>query len=107
VVLKVSAIDGDEPQTLAQLQHTNIVPIYSVHEDAATGLRAVCMPYFGGASLSRVLQALWAGDNCPGRGQQLVEALTVVGGPALSRERQRPAAADGFLPHLAGLNYVR
>jgi len=105
VVVKASAIDGDEPQTLAQLQHTNIVPIYSVHEDAATGLRAVCMPYFGGASLSRVLQALWAGDNCPNRGQQLVEALTVVGGPALSRERQ--AKQVGFLPHLAGLNYVR
>jgi serine/threonine protein kinase/tetratricopeptide (TPR) repeat protein len=56
VVLKVSAIDGDEPQTLAQLQHTNIVPIYSVHEDAAAGIRAVCMPYFGGASLSAVVQ---------------------------------------------------
>jgi hypothetical protein len=27
VVLKVSAIEGSEPQTLAQLQHTNIVPI--------------------------------------------------------------------------------
>src|SRR4051794_40790250 len=55
VVLKVSAIDGDEPQTLAQLQHTHIVPIYSAHECAAAGLRAVCMPYFGGASLSAVL----------------------------------------------------
>jgi serine/threonine protein kinase/lipoprotein NlpI len=60
VVLKVSAIDGDEPQTLAQLQHTNIVPIYSVHEDAAAGVRAVCMPYFGGASLSAVLQRMRA-----------------------------------------------
>src|SRR5262249_38894977 len=57
VVLKVSDTDGTEPQTLAQLQHTHIVPIYSVHEDARAGLRAVCMPYFGGASLSRVLQS--------------------------------------------------
>src|SRR5438552_3550693 len=56
VVVKVSAIDGDEPQTLAQLQHTHIVPIYSVHEDGPAGLRLVCMPYFGGASLSRVLE---------------------------------------------------
>src|SRR5262249_3297120 len=58
VVLKVSAIEGSEPQTLAQLQHTNSVPIYSVHEDAAASIRAVCMPYFGGASLSAVLQRL-------------------------------------------------
>ena len=34
----ISAIEGDEPQTLAQLQHTSIVPIYSVHEDQNAGL---------------------------------------------------------------------
>src|SRR3954452_7379068 len=55
VVLKCTTIEGSEPQTLAQLQHTNIVPIYSVHEDRAAGLRAVCMPYFGGASFAQVL----------------------------------------------------
>jgi serine/threonine protein kinase/tetratricopeptide (TPR) repeat protein len=75
VVVKVSAIDGDEPQTLAQLQHTNIVPIYSVHEDARAGLRVVCMPYFGGDSLSRLLRALWTPDTPPRTGAQLVAAL--------------------------------
>src|SRR5438128_1247099 len=65
VVLKVSANDGSEPQTLAQLQHTHIVPIHSVHEDTARGLRAVCMPYFGGASLSHVLRAVWAKTTRP------------------------------------------
>src|SRR5690349_2078002 len=33
VVLKISDMEGSEPQTLAQLLHTNIVPIYSLHED--------------------------------------------------------------------------
>src|SRR4051794_31856278 len=75
VVLKVSAIDGDEPQTLAQLQHTHIVPIHSVHEDAHRGLRAVCMPYFGGASLDQVLKKLWAETPRPTTGLQLVSAL--------------------------------
>jgi len=78
VVLKVSAIDGDEPQTLAQLQHTNIVPIYSVHEDARAGLRAVCMPYFGGESLSKILRALWTLDEPPCRGSQLAAALAQI-----------------------------
>jgi serine/threonine protein kinase/Tfp pilus assembly protein PilF len=82
VVLKISGIEGSEPQTLAQLQHTHIVPIYSVHEDAAAGLRAVCMPYFGGASLSRVLEALWRTTSHPTRGRQLVEALQAVQAPA-------------------------
>src|SRR3954471_12821050 len=45
VALKVAADLTGEPQTLAQLQHTNIVPVYSVHRRGA--LQAVCMPYFG------------------------------------------------------------
>jgi serine/threonine protein kinase/lipoprotein NlpI len=75
VVLKVSAIDGDEPQTLAQLQHTNIVPIYSAHEDTEAGLRAVCMPYFGGASLSAVLETMGRTTARPARGDDFVRAL--------------------------------
>jgi serine/threonine protein kinase/Flp pilus assembly protein TadD len=78
VVLKVSGIDGNEPQTLGQLQHTNIVPIYSVHEDTQAGLRAVCMPYFGGASMSQVLRALYADTDMPKSGQQLANALAMV-----------------------------
>src|SRR5262245_44757494 len=44
VVLKVSPDIDDETRTLAQLQHTNVVPLYSVHR--AGPLQAVCMPYF-------------------------------------------------------------
>src|SRR5262245_3555353 len=39
VVLKISTSEGKEPQTLAQMQHTHIVPIFSTHEDRSTGLR--------------------------------------------------------------------
>jgi serine/threonine protein kinase/Flp pilus assembly protein TadD len=95
VVLKVSGIAGNEPQTLAQLQHTHIVPIHSVHEDARTGLRAVCMPYFGGASLSRVLRALWAGGR-PERGAQLVRALDEAQKAPPAPEGQ-PAGASATL----------
>src|SRR5262245_7629288 len=45
VALKVSVDVSGESRSLAQLQHTNIVPVYSVHHDR--GLHAVCMPYFG------------------------------------------------------------
>jgi serine/threonine protein kinase/tetratricopeptide (TPR) repeat protein len=79
VVLKTSDTHGDEPQTLAQLQHTHIMPIHSVHEDSQAGLRAVCMPYFGGASLSRILLKLWSDPNPPSRGEQFVQALAEVG----------------------------
>ena len=45
---------------LARLQHAHIVPIHSVHDDPATGLRLMCMPYLGGANLAQVLEE--AGD---------------------------------------------
>ncbi len=76
VALKTSDLTGSEPQTLAQLQHTNIVPIYSVHEDTESGIRAVCMPYFGGASLSQVLKEVWKKSHHPTSGEAIVEALT-------------------------------
>jgi len=75
VVLKISAIEGTEPQTLAQLQHTNIVPIDSVHEDPDAGLRAICMPYLGGASLSEVIKELFATNPAPKHGREFVDAL--------------------------------
>ena len=81
VVIKISGVDGDEPYTLAQLQHTNVVPIYSVHEDTRAGLRALCMPYFGGASLSSVLRHLWSKPTPPTQGHQFVAALRAVQSP--------------------------
>ena len=89
VVLKVTAVEGDEPQTLAQLLHTNIVPIYSLHEDLRAGLRAVCMPYLGGASLSGVLTKLWADSPRPSSGKQLVLALEAVEAPKFSTFKKR------------------
>jgi serine/threonine protein kinase len=91
VVLKVSAASGKEPQTLAQLQHAHIVPIYSYHEDTALGLRAVCMPFFGGATLSRVLGAMGSETSQPTRGAQLVRALQSVQAPPSARFAPPPA----------------
>ncbi|TWT75537.1 Serine/threonine-protein kinase PrkC [Posidoniimonas polymericola] len=54
VALKVSRRRSVEPEHLARLQHTGIVPIYSVHESG--GLTAVCMPYRGDRTLADVLR---------------------------------------------------
>jgi eukaryotic-like serine/threonine-protein kinase len=89
VVLKVTAIEGEEPQTLAQLLHTNIVPIYSLHEDQRAGLRAVCMPYLGGASLSVILTKLWTETPRPVSGNQLAQALESVEAPKPSTFRRK------------------
>ena len=65
VVLKVAATVFGEAQALAQLQHTNIVPIYSVHR--AGVLQAVCMPYLGSATLADVLKYLQTQERMPRR----------------------------------------
>jgi eukaryotic-like serine/threonine-protein kinase len=73
VALKVSRRGSREPQTLARLQHTHIVPVHSHRIDAASGLHLLCMPYFGRITLSRVLAdpQVQAGDS----GAVLAESL--------------------------------
>ena len=56
VALKVTPETDAEPQLLARLQHTNIVPIHAVFH--AGPLQAICMPYFGSVTLARVIADL-------------------------------------------------
>jgi serine/threonine protein kinase/Flp pilus assembly protein TadD len=105
VVLKVSAIEGKEPQALAQMQHTHIVPIYSLHEDRRLGMRAVCMPYLGGSSLARVLEALWQTTTRPTHGRQLVQALQSVQTPPWSAGKGVPDGTGA--PAIADLTYIQ
>src|SRR5262249_43915211 len=55
VALKVTRTGSREPQTLARLRHTHIVPVYSYRTDPATGLHLLCMPYIGRVTLAHVL----------------------------------------------------
>jgi serine/threonine protein kinase/tetratricopeptide (TPR) repeat protein len=73
VVLKVSPRTDNEPQTLAQLQHTNIVPVYSVHR--AGPLQAVCMPYFGSTTLDGLLREIEGRKSLPESGKELVSSI--------------------------------
>jgi tetratricopeptide (TPR) repeat protein len=92
VVLKVGPRAGQEHLCLARLQHSHIVPLYGVQEFPQNGLRGLCQPYFGGATLADLLRALKAVPPRRRRGQDLVEQLTrlhagaqvgvAAGGPA-------------------------
>jgi eukaryotic-like serine/threonine-protein kinase len=73
VVLKVSPTIDQESRTLAQLQHTNIVPVYSIHR--AGPLQAVCMPYFGATTLSAVLRELQGRESLPRSGRDLISTI--------------------------------
>lgn len=80
VVLKVTPLAGQEHLSLARLQHTHIVPLYGAHDDLSLGLRALCMPYFGGATLAQVLERLRPIAPAKRTGRDLVDALTATAG---------------------------
>jgi len=73
VALKVSADLFGESQTLAQLQHTNIVPVYSVHQ--AGRFQALCMPYFGATTLADLLHNLESSASLSMSGKALIGTL--------------------------------
>jgi len=54
VALKVTLRATREPERLARLQHTNVVPVYSVH--AAGPVQLICMPLLGRHTLADALK---------------------------------------------------
>jgi serine/threonine protein kinase/tetratricopeptide (TPR) repeat protein len=78
VVLKLSPRTGREHLSLARLQHTHIVPLYAVHDDPERNLRSLCMPYFGSATLARLLEAMREIPWSKRDGKQLLAALDAV-----------------------------
>jgi serine/threonine protein kinase/tetratricopeptide (TPR) repeat protein len=75
VVLKLVPLLGHEHLSLARLQHTHIVPLYSVQDYPARSLRALCLPYFGGLTLAGLLEALRGMPPDLRTGRQVVNAI--------------------------------
>ncbi len=95
VALKVSRRGSREPQALARLQHTHIVPVHSHRVDPATGLHLLCMPYFGRITLSRVLTEVRQGDDLHS-GSALLAALDKLADPADSPSKGRSACREAL-----------
>ncbi len=81
VVLKLTPREGCEDLSLARLQHTNIVPLHWVQDYPERRLRALCMPFFSGATLADLLHALVGHPPEQRTGRLLIEALDRVSRP--------------------------
>jgi eukaryotic-like serine/threonine-protein kinase len=93
VALKLACDIAGESRTLAQLQHTNIVPIYSFHRSGP--FQAVCMPYFGRTTLAQVVESLSGRASLPSSGRELKSTInrsTVLAPPTDSSPVSRPAS---------------
>jgi serine/threonine protein kinase len=103
VVLKLSPLTSGEHLALAWLQHTHIVPLYSVADFPERRLRVLCLPYFGGATLAALLASLRNLPPARRTGEDLVRALEQA-------QAAVPLAVQTGGPTrdwLAGADYVR
>lgn len=122
VAIKVSRDIFGESQTLAQLQHSHIVPIYSFHRRGE--LQIVCMPFFGRTTLADVLASMSGRVKLPLSGRELKSTInrhgteTIPSGdgqqgrfdppvatPRISKESAPGSAPDGW-DRLEGLSFV-
>ena len=121
VAVKISADLLDEPAKLARLQHAAIMPVYSTHR--ANALGAVCMPFYGRATLMDLCTSIRRLGTIPLSGQAFISTVK-----SKRRGSARPASvhpepvapsravpspppeADDAIPHpleaLARLDYV-
>ena len=75
VVIKVAPLGREEHLSLAQLQHMNIVPLYSAQVLPGLRLQVLCMPFLGGSTLAEVLDLLKDRDPAHRTGSQIIDAL--------------------------------
>lgn len=96
VVLKFTPHQTDESDRLARLQHTNIIPVYSVHR--FDQLSCICMPLLGAATVADLspLGETWA--SLDGPAVELVSTIIrrrrttiVAASPGETADRQRSA----------------
>ncbi len=78
IALKVMPRDQVEHLSLARLQHTHIMPLYSVQDIPERGLHAMAMPYLGGASLQGILDRLRQTPVERRQGRDLVAAIDAL-----------------------------
>ena len=112
VALKIAADVGVESRVLARLQHTNVMPVYSVHRSGP--FQAVCMPFFPAVTLADLCRSLSKRETVPDSGRALLDTLrarTALAGQNLSSDPSAPELAPppvkANLDLLAGVSFVK
>lgn len=101
VALKVSANKGSEPQTLAQLDHVNIVRVYDHRVLPEKKLRLLYMQYVAGGTLHEVMadvRKLPAGER---RGSELLRSVD----RALDQRGESPPRESALRRRLAEVSW--
>ena len=101
VALKVSGASGDEPQTLAQLDHAHIVRVFDQRLLPERGLRLLYMQYVSGGTLQSVLDVLRRTPAAERDGRTLLRAVD----EAVAQRGELPPAASALRDRLAACTW--
>lgn len=88
VVVKLSNAKLPEARLLAKLQHTNIVPIYSVHHVGQ--MSVICMPWFGATTLRHVIEGMSGRSRSVPSGVEMLSTVTAFDSRTLRSFQLRP-----------------
>lgn len=101
VAVKISADRGTEPQTLAQLDHINIVRVYDQRILPDRGLRLLYMQYAAGGTLAGVIEFVRRHPREQWNGRFYLSAIDAV----LEGHGESPPADSAVRRKLAGLTW--
>jgi eukaryotic-like serine/threonine-protein kinase len=101
VALKASADSGQEPQTLAQLDHPHIVRVYDQRVVAGCGVRLLYMQYVRGGSLQAVLDRVRRDPQAARGGRTLLEVVD----QALEERGETPPVGSALRERIASWDW--
>ncbi len=84
VALKITKENTSEPDCLALLQHTNIVPVYSLHRVGE--FQAICMPFLGVTTLADIDVRCSEESRGSQGGRELISTVAELRGSTLVEE---------------------
>lgn len=115
IAVKVTEISDNEPQILARLQHTNIVPIHSLRREDE--LQSICMPFLGLVTLRDLIRQTDAEDNRSRSAQELISTVAVKRASTVVALSSQTGSDDSqikevlrsgkksVMPAIAGMNF--
>lgn len=103
VAVKVSADEGSEPQTLAQLDHDNIIRVYDQRLVPERRLRLLYMQYAAGGTLARILHTLRSVPRTEWSGREYLRALD----RGLEERGESPPAESALRRKIAAMTWAQ
>lgn len=97
VALKITPLQTNESDQLARLQHSAIIPVFSVHQEG--DLRAICMPFLGSTTLADISHSAQHRSSWNGQAEALVSTIVQRRATTIRSRNDQAVLDDVTAPH--------